>query len=92
MRNVLFVLFALLLTLTLVNCSGEKKAETEMETTEQVETVSADTAMATCPACNMTMAEAEMITHVVENDTLHFCSEGCKKHYLAQQDEVGSEE
>ena len=78
-----------LLVIFLIACSGEKKAETQMEQQPAAETETAvvDPGKATCPACNMEMDKSEMTMYVSEGDTLHFCSEGCQKHYLAQQKE-----
>ena len=83
-------------------CSGEKKADAEMdqqadtqmeqEMDSTMATAVPDSGQAICPACNMVMEKTEMIEYVSGEDTIYFCSEGCQKHYLAQQEEPETEE
>lgn len=92
----LFISFViLLLALALIACGGEKKAETKMEAESQTEAVVADSTMATCPGCGMTMEKEKMISQVVEGDTMYFCSEGCRDNYLAnlpaEEEDTGTE-
>jgi hypothetical protein len=93
LRTIVISVLGILLVF-LIACSGEKKAETEMQQEPEAEmtTAVADSGNATCPACGMVMDKSEMIEYVAEGDTIHFCSEGCQKHYLAQQEEPETEE
>lgn len=86
--------FTLLMTLFLIfaffACGGEKKEEA-VKTEAQVEEATAG--MIDCDGeCGMKMAKADMVTYVQEGDTLHFCSEKCKEHYLAAEEEGEMEE
>ena len=92
----LFISFViLLLALALIACGGEKKAETEMQAEPEAQTAVVDSSMATCPGCGMTMEKGKMIAQVVDSDTLHFCSEGCRDNYLAnlpeEEEDTGTE-
>ena len=85
--NKLLFMVAAILAILLIACSGEKKAESQMEMKPEAKTaVAVEEGKATCPSCSMVMDKSEMLTHVAEGDTIYFCAEGCKKHYLAQQD------
>jgi YHS domain-containing protein len=84
MKRVFFVLLLLALGTVLIMCSGEQKPQAEEAATE---TVVADTAMVACAGeCGMKMAEAKMVAHDMDGETMHFCSEGCKENYLAKQE------
>lgn len=75
---------------------GQKQEQEQQTTTE--ETMTTDTTMVAegmveCDGdCGMTMDPAKMITYVEGEDTLHFCSEGCKDKYLAKEDVESEEE
>jgi len=92
MTKLTIVIFCFILAFVFFACKSEQKSESEMQQQEEVTTVESDTGQATCPACGMTMAQAEMITFEVDGETLHFCSEGCKDHYLAQQQDMEESE
>ena len=94
MSKVIVISFLGMLMVLLIACSGEKKAEmkTEQQTDTTMTTAVVGEGKATCPSCNMVMDKSEMIEYVSGEDTLYFCSEGCKKHYLAQQEEPETEE
>ena len=86
MKRVLFLLLLLIIGATLIMCSGEKKQEAVEEATEgAMETVVSDTAMATCPGCDMKMEKAKMVAYEKDGETQYFCSEECKTNYLAEQ-------
>jgi YHS domain-containing protein len=87
MNRVIIFLVTIVMTALLMACASEKKAETKVEAEATTQTVSTEnSSKATCPSCNMVMEKSEMITYVAEGDTVYFCAEGCKKHYLAQQE------
>ena len=90
-------IIVVLLALALVACGGEKKAETKTEAESEAQTAVVDSSMtmATCPGCGMTMEKSKMIAHVADDDTLYFCSEGCRDNYLAnlpaEEEDSGTE-
>ncbi len=87
MLKIILSVIVIVLAVMMIACSGEKEAETKMDMEPKAKTAMVDDdSKATCPSCNMVMDKSEMITHVAEGDTLYFCAEGCKKHYLAQQE------
>ena len=87
MNRIIILLVTIVMAVLLMACASEKKAETKVEAETTSQTVSAEnSSKATCPSCNMVMEKSEMITHVAEGDTVYFCAEGCKKHYLAKQE------
>jgi len=86
-NKIIILLVTIVMAVLLIACTSEKKAETKVEAETTTQTVSAEnSSKATCPSCNMVMEKSEMITHVAEGDTVYFCAEGCKKHYLAKQE------
>ncbi|MFC2088905.1 hypothetical protein ACFLSX_04825 [Calditrichota bacterium] len=90
MLRFLIFLMTLFLIFAFFACGGEKKEEAA-KTEAQVEEATAG--MIDCDGeCGMKMAEADMVTYVQEGDTLHFCSEKCKEHYLAAEKEEGDME
>lgn len=92
MYKTILTVFAILVVVLMIACSGDKKAKTEMETKSETKTTVVDTSsMATCPACKMVKDKSEMTAYVADGDTLYFCSEGCQKQYLAQQKSKESE-
>ena len=92
MYKALLTIFAILVAVLMIACSGEKKTETEMEMKPEAKTAVEDTSsMATCPACKMVKDKSDMTAYDADGDTLYFCSEGCQKHYLAQQKSKESE-
>jgi hypothetical protein len=87
MKQALIMIITILSAILIISCGTDKQAETMPETESAPQTVSAEAgSKATCPSCNMVMEKSEMITYVAESDTVYFCAEGCKKHYLAQQE------
>jgi hypothetical protein len=87
MNRIFVFLIITVMAVILIACSSEKKTEAKVEAEATPETVSVqDSSKATCPSCNMVMEKSEMITYVADGDTVYFCAEGCKKHYLAQQE------
>ena len=92
MYKTILTIVAIMVAVFMIACSGEKKAETEMEMKPETKTAVEDTSsMATCPACSMVKDKSEMTAYDADGDTLYFCSEGCQKHYLAQQKSKESE-
>ena len=92
MYKTILTIFAILVAVLMIACSGEKKAETEMEMKPEMKTTAVDTSsMATCPACKMVKDKSDMTAYDADGDTLYFCSEKCQKHYLAQQKSKESE-
>jgi YHS domain-containing protein len=76
--------------LTIMMCSGEKKQEATVEETaeEPTATTVADTSLAVCAGgCAMEMEKSKMISHEHEGETHYFCSEMCKENYLASKAE-----
>jgi YHS domain-containing protein len=88
MKSVFLLLIFLVIGVTLIMCSGEKKQEAQEEVEQ---TVVADSA--TCPGCEMKMDKAQMVAHEVEGEeTQYFCSEECKTNYLAKKEEEAKAE
>jgi YHS domain-containing protein len=88
MLRVLLTITAIISVIFIIACSGEQqsgsKAGSEEAQSENTAQIVVENGNAICPACKMEMKKSEMITYVSEGDTLYFCAEGCKKHYLAQ--------
>jgi YHS domain-containing protein len=83
MKNLISIILILILSLTIIMCSGEKNQEIKQKTDSE-STVKSE--LVDCPGCNMKMEKSKMITHVTNGDTLYFCSEYCKENYLAKQE------
>ncbi len=81
MRNLIFIMALVFLTMTLIMCAGEQKQEAQPESKQTTVTKEE---LIDCPGCNMKMEKSKMIAHVADGDTLYFCAEGCKDHYLAK--------
>lgn len=92
MFKLLISIIVMLLVVFMISCSGEKQAESKMETESETQTAVADNdSMATCPGCDMVMNKSNMVMYVADGDTLHFCSEECKAHYVAELEKEESE-
>jgi YHS domain-containing protein len=88
MNKVFFYILTLLLVLTMIACTGEKKQETTMEEMQPGETTTeVDTAKVTCAGCGMIHEKSEMTAYVQDGDTLYFCSDQCKENYLSKQEQ-----
>ena len=85
MKRVFLLFIFLVIGVTLIMCSDEKKQEAQEEVKQ---TMVADTGMVACPGCEMKMDKAQMVAHEVEGEeTQYFCSEDCKTNYLAKKEE-----
>ena len=95
MKRVLILLFIFLVSATVIMCSGEQKQEATVEeatveeaTEEATSTTVADTSMAMCEGgCAMEREKSKMISHEIDGEEHHFCSEKCKENYLASMTE-----
>ena len=79
------VAITVFLTLTLIMCAGEQKQEAKPESKQ---TTVIDDELVDCPGCSMKMQKSKMVAYEVDGDTLHFCAEGCRDHYLAKLEKV----
>jgi YHS domain-containing protein len=86
MKNLISIIFAIMLALAVIACTAEKKEEAKTEQEPATTTVTADTAKITCAGCGMVHTKAEMTAHEIDGETMHFCSEQCKEHYLATRE------
>ena len=88
MKHLLFLFGILLLSLALISCGGEKKAEEQTKMDETATTAVSDTSKVECPGCGMVMMQSEMIAHEINGETKHFCNEACRDNYLAKMKET----
>ena len=88
MSKVFSYILILLIALAVIACTGEQKQETTTEEMQPAETTTeVEMAKLTCAGCGMIHEKSEMTAYVQEGDTLYFCSDQCKEHYLAKQDQ-----